>query len=85
MRKFSDLFTCYADKLHEADVHKMVLSILAKARKLAKPETKATIEELENKVEERLVLFPLRSLLIYSLMKNYTEDRSHMFILQDLS
>lgn len=52
VRKMADLFACYGDKLHEADVHKMILSILVKARKLSKPETKAMIEELEAKVEQ---------------------------------
>ncbi|XP_018015695.1 condensin complex subunit 1 isoform X2 [Hyalella azteca] len=51
VRKFAELFPCYGDKLHEPDVHKMFLSVLAKARKIVKPETKAVVEELEAKIE----------------------------------
>jgi hypothetical protein len=53
VRKFAELFPCYGDKLHEPDVHKMFLSVLAKARKIVKPETKAVVEELEAKIEAR--------------------------------
>ena len=52
LRKLSDLFCCYADKLHEPDVHKMFLAILAKARKFGKQEAKAMLDELEGKIEK---------------------------------
>ncbi|XP_047488430.1 condensin complex subunit 1-like isoform X2 [Penaeus chinensis] len=52
IRKLSENFSCYADKLFEPEVYEFFLGILASARKLVKPEMKVLIEELESRMQE---------------------------------
>ncbi|XP_064081670.1 condensin complex subunit 1-like [Macrobrachium nipponense] len=52
VRKLSENFACYGDKLHEPEVFDFFLGILANARKNSKPEAKAQIDELEAKIQE---------------------------------
>ncbi|CAI8031322.1 Condensin complex subunit 1, partial [Geodia barretti] len=47
VRKLQDNFTCYQDKLVDRDVYTSFTSVTNKAKKFAKPETKALITELE--------------------------------------
>lgn len=52
IRKLSENFSCYGDKLYEPEVYEFFLGILASARKLVKPEVKVLIEELEGRMQE---------------------------------
>ncbi|ROT63466.1 hypothetical protein C7M84_018678 [Penaeus vannamei] len=52
IRKLTENFSCYADKLYEPEVYEFFLGILASARKLVKPEVKVLIEELEGRMQE---------------------------------
>ena len=51
-KKFIDNFNCFSDKLHEDSLYEAVLTILNQCKKLQKQETKLSIEEMGNKVEE---------------------------------
>ncbi|KAK8740316.1 hypothetical protein OTU49_002846, partial [Cherax quadricarinatus] len=52
IRKLSENFNCYSDKMHEPEVYDFFLGILANAQKIAKPDAKAFIEELEGRIQE---------------------------------
>ena len=52
VKKLSENFTCYNDKLHEDTVYTSITSILVHARKLGKTETKVIIDELEERLEK---------------------------------
>ncbi|CAB4059470.1 YCS4 [Lepeophtheirus salmonis] len=52
VKKLSDNFNCYSDKLYIQDVYDSLTSILVLAKKTVKNETKVIIEELEGKIEE---------------------------------
>ncbi|XP_071542942.1 condensin complex subunit 1-like [Panulirus ornatus] len=52
VRKLSENFACYADKLHEPEVYEFFLGILASAQKVVKLDAKALIEELEGRMLE---------------------------------
>ncbi|KAK4295273.1 hypothetical protein Pmani_032152 [Petrolisthes manimaculis] len=52
IRKLSENFSCFADKLYEPEVHEFFLGILAGALKTAKPESRVSVEELEQRVEQ---------------------------------
>ena len=52
VRKLSENFACYGDKLHEPEVYDFFLGILANGRKNSRPEAKAQLDELEAKIQE---------------------------------
>lgn len=52
VRKLQEHFACFGDKLGVDEVHECFLTIVAGARKLAKVEAKAAIDELEQRIEE---------------------------------
>ncbi|XP_068224486.1 condensin complex subunit 1 [Palaemon carinicauda] len=52
VRKLSESFAFYGDKLHEPEVFEFFLGILANARKNSRPEAKAQIDELEARIQE---------------------------------
>jgi condensin complex subunit 1 len=52
----SDLFNLYKDALFDEDVKKSLSSIVIKAKKFAKPETKECLEEWEAKLNEHAML-----------------------------
>ncbi|KAK7066921.1 Ncapd2p [Halocaridina rubra] len=52
IRKLTENFSCYSDKLHEPQVFEFFLGILANARKNLKPENKVIVDELEARIQE---------------------------------
>eukprot|EP01052_Picozoa_sp_SAG31_P006669 SAG31_NODE_308_length_17951_cov_4.779240_16_plen_762_part_00 len=52
IKKISELFKCYADKLWDEKVNEAFGVIVAKGRKFAKPETKLLLDEYEAKLLE---------------------------------
>ena len=50
IKKLSENFLCFSDKLHEDEVHNVFLGILVHSRKQAKQEIKLAIDELEEKI-----------------------------------
>ena len=52
----SDNFKLYKDALHDDEVKKNFVSIITKAKKLAKPELKQILEEFENKLKEQAAI-----------------------------
>ncbi|XP_013415078.1 condensin complex subunit 1-like isoform X2 [Lingula anatina] len=52
IRKLQENFACFGDKLHEEEVYSCFTTIISGAKKFAKPETKAMVEEFEQRLEE---------------------------------
>jgi len=52
IRKLSENFRCFSDKLHEEDVYNHFQTILSTAKKSTKQEARAVVEEFESKLEE---------------------------------
>ncbi|XP_022090452.1 condensin complex subunit 1-like isoform X2 [Acanthaster planci] len=52
VRRLQENLACYADKLHDAEVYACFASILSKAKKFSKPETKVMVEDFEQKLAE---------------------------------
>ncbi|ESO99274.1 hypothetical protein LOTGIDRAFT_231024 [Lottia gigantea] len=52
LRKLQENLPCYADKMVDDDVYSCFCSIINKSRTFSKPEAKALIDELEEKLEK---------------------------------
>ncbi|CAH1239876.1 NCAPD2 [Branchiostoma lanceolatum] len=52
VRKLQENFTCFGDKLGSEDIHNSFCTILKKAKSFAKPEVKALVDELEQRIEQ---------------------------------
>jgi len=52
VKRMLDLFPNFKDKLHEPDVYRMFVAIIAKARKNLRTESKGTLDQLSERVEE---------------------------------
>ncbi|XP_032230454.1 condensin complex subunit 1 [Nematostella vectensis] len=52
IRKLQENFGCFHDKLSDEDVHHSFMTIIGKAKKFAKPEVKALVDELEQRIDE---------------------------------
>lgn len=50
IRKLQENFTCFHDKLAEEDVYQSFLTIVGKSKKFAKPEVKALVDELDQRI-----------------------------------
>lgn len=50
IRKLQENFSCFHDKLAEEDVYHSFLNIVGKSKKFAKPEVKALVDELEQRI-----------------------------------
>ncbi|XP_052083099.1 condensin complex subunit 1-like isoform X2 [Mytilus californianus] len=51
LRKLQENFTCFGDKLADDDVYGMFCQILSKSKSFAKPDMKALLDELEQRIE----------------------------------
>ncbi|CAG2222377.1 CAPD2 [Mytilus edulis] len=51
LRKLQENFTCFGDKLADDDVYGMFCTIMSKSKSFAKPEMKALLDELEQRIE----------------------------------
>ncbi|XP_078617056.1 condensin complex subunit 1-like isoform X2 [Branchiostoma floridae x Branchiostoma japonicum] len=52
VRKLQENFSCFGDKLGSEDIHNSFCTILKKAKSFAKPEVKALVDELEQRIEQ---------------------------------
>ncbi|KAI8500241.1 meiotic chromosome condensation [Branchiostoma belcheri] len=52
IRKLQENFACFGDKLGSEDIHNSFCTILKKAKSFAKPEVKALVDELEQRIEQ---------------------------------
>ncbi|XP_015767731.1 PREDICTED: condensin complex subunit 1-like [Acropora digitifera] len=52
IRKLQENFACFHDKLAEDDVYQCFVVIVSKSKKFAKPEVKALVEELEQRITQ---------------------------------
>lgn len=52
VRKLQENFACFHDKLAEDDVYQCFLIIVSKSKKFAKPELKALVDELEQRINQ---------------------------------
>ena len=50
IKKLSEKFGCYADKLHEPEVYDFFMEIISNVQKTVKPEVKSVVEELEKRI-----------------------------------
>lgn len=50
IKKLSENFACYADKLHEPEVYEFFIEIISNVQKTVKPEVKSVVEELEKRI-----------------------------------
>lgn len=50
IKKLSENFVCYADKLHEPEVYDLFMEIISNVQKIIKPEVKSVVEELEKRI-----------------------------------
>ncbi|KAJ8320625.1 hypothetical protein KUTeg_002212 [Tegillarca granosa] len=51
LRKLQENFTCFGDKLVDDNVYSCFTTIISKSRSFAKPEAKALIDEIEQKIQ----------------------------------
>ena len=71
VKKLMENFGCFSDKLHEDKVYEAFSNIINQSKKLIKPDAKAVLEELTNKIEEERA--KMVSLIFYLYVSKWTQ------------